>query len=98
MDRNKRTLSALICLGFVLLLALTQVWSIHVLHHHPVGESCAVCHQVRENQNRLSHTAAQGGSGVELLRPCMAQRTVQTGGKQEGIAITLISLKVKLSN
>lgn len=98
MDRNKRTLSALICLGFVLLLALTQVWSIHVLHHHPVGESCAVCQQVQENQNRLNHTAAQGGSSMALLRPFMAQLTAQPGGEQEGAQATLISLKVKLSN
>lgn len=98
MNRNRRTLSALICLGFVLLLTLTQVWSIHVLHHHSAGESCAVCHQVQDNQQRLSHTSAQGGSGVELLRLCMAHLTAQTGGEQEGAQATLISLKVKLSN
>lgn len=98
MNRNRRTLSALICLGFVLLLALTQVCSLHVLHHHPVGESCAVCHQVKDNLHRLSHTVAHGGSGVELLRPFMAQRTAQTGGEQEGASATLISLKVKLTN
>lgn len=98
MKTRQRVQASLLCLGFVLLLALTQVCSLHVLHHHPVGESCAVCQQVQENQHRLSHTAAQGGSGVELLRPSMAQRSAQTGGEQEGITTTLISLKVKLSN
>ena len=98
MTTGKRMQAAWICLGFVLLLALTQVCSIHVLHHHPVGESCAVCQQVQENQHRLSHTAAQGGSGVVLLQPHMAQRSAQTGGEQEGGQATLISLKVKLTN
>lgn len=98
MNQNRRMQAILVCLGFVLLLVLTQVGAIHVLHHHPVGESCAVCHQAQENQQRLSHTAAHGGSSVQLLPPHLAQLTVQTDGEQEGGHATLISLKVKLSN
>ena len=98
MNPNKRTLSALICLGFVLLLTLTQVCSIHVLHHHPVGESCAVCHQVQENRHRLHQTAHTGGSSIQLSQSAQGDTLEQGIRGQEGVQTTLISLKVKLTN
>lgn len=98
MNHRKRRLAGLLCMGFVLLLALTQVCSIHVLHHHAGGESCAVCQQVQDNQHRLAHTAALGGGSLELPQPAGVQLCTQGGWRLEWVQATLISLKVKLSN
>lgn len=98
MKRRQRVQAALICLGFVLLVVLTQVFSIHVMHHHCVGESCAVCHQLHQNQQQLTHTAAHVGGGATPPVPQMGETLYRASRGEEGPVPTLISLKVKLSN
>ncbi len=98
MKKSQRMQAGLICLGIVLLVVLTQVFSIHVLYHHCVGENCVVCHQVQENQHRLHQTAHTGGSSIQLSQSAQGDTLEQGIRGQEGVQTTLISLKVKLTN
>ena len=98
MKRRPRVQAALICLGFVLLLVLTQVFAIQVQHHHCVGEGCVVCHQMHHNQQQLTHTAHQGGREEGPSPAKQGATLAQILEGQEGAQSTLISLKVKLSN
>lgn len=98
MRKSQRMQAALICLGFVLLVVLTQVFTVHVLHHHCVGESCVVCHQLHQNQQQLTHTAAHGGGGEKSLPPRPTETICMGETSRAEVGETLISLKVKLSN
>lgn len=98
MKSGRRVWSALVSLGFVLLLVLSLGFSSHVLHHHCGGEGCVVCHQLHHNRQQLTHTALQGSSGVTLPAPGLGETLYRASRGVETVASTLISLKVKLSN
>lgn len=98
MTKKRRILAAAMCLALTLVMAASAAYIILEAHHHCTGDGCPVCREIQVCRQILTAlgTAAPGAAVCRASagRPVEAPRLLRRAAQ----AVTLISLKVKLSD
>ncbi|MBR6164924.1 MAG: hypothetical protein IKQ45_03215 [Clostridia bacterium] len=99
MNRSKRVLALIACIGMVLVLFTSFVYIVHEADHACVGRHCEVCRHIEEVR-ALLHSFGLLVLTVLLVRAALTLRRALCApdGLRVSLRCTLVSWKVRLNN
>ncbi len=98
MTTKRRIAAMAMCLWLLLVMFFSTAYIIREADHNCTGENCPICHQIQICRQILNTvgTAAFGAAVFSLASVFLTAPTPVH--RRESAAVTLISLKVKLSD
>jgi hypothetical protein len=98
MTKRNRFLTTLLTISVAFVMLASVVYIAKESHHDCVGDNCAICHQINTCEHFLKDLGFGGAAAAAFLSltvfllECVRTYAVHTA------SLTLVSLKVKLSN
>lgn len=98
MTTKRRIAAMAMCLWLLLVMFFSTVYIIREADHNCTGENCPICHEIQICRQILNTvgTAALGAAVVSFASVFLT--VLAPVHRRESAAVTLISLKVKLSD
>lgn len=98
MTKKRRIAAMAMCLALLLVMFFSTVYMIREADHNCTGENCPICHEIRICRQILNTvgTAVLGAAVFSFASVFLTALT--SAHRRESAAVTLISLKVKLSD
>lgn len=98
MTKKRRITAMAMCLGLLLVMFFSTIYIIREADHNCTGEKCPICHEIQICQQILN-TVGTAVLGAAVFSFTLVFLTALTSvHRRESAAVTLISLKVKLSD
>lgn len=98
MTKKRRIAAMAMCLALLFAMFFSTAYIIRETNHNCTGENCPICHEIQICQQILNTVGtAVLGAAVFSFMPVFLI-TLTSAHRREAAAVTLISLKVKLSD
>lgn len=99
MNKQKRLLALLLCVGMLFVLFASSAYIAHEADHHCAGEHCEICENIARMEALLQSFALLGAVLLLLFSlPAFLRVFRAEEGLRASHAPTLVSWKVRLNN
>jgi len=98
MTKKRRITATAMCLGLLLVMFVSTIYIIQESGHNCTGEKCPICHEIQICQQILSTVGTAVLGAAVFSFTLFFLKALTSVHRRESAAVTLISLKVKLSD
>lgn len=98
MTKKIRIMAAVMCFALMFVMFISSAYIIKEADHDCTGENCPVCHEIQVCRQILSTVGTAVVAAAVFVSTLVVLTALPAVHLRETVAVTLISLKVKLSD